>query len=184
MDAHEVDRELYQTWVLLLNGWGFNWYRQDNQLQADDLLVRNRVCGDLDAAGVRLREIEAAFRKRHLPPPSRAAPLPDAEKLREAQAIAALRERVAALETRIRGLAMPPDDRICAAHRDHVSTLATLLDADTKLVGAAHDLAEALARADAEATADRLLAGCGPSLAWLERALAERKAALDIAIAG
>jgi len=36
-DEHST---LYKTWVMLLNGYGYNWYRKDNQLRADDLLVR------------------------------------------------------------------------------------------------------------------------------------------------
>lgn len=173
-----LDRAMYETWTLLLNGWGFNWYRLDNQLQADDLLVRNRACGYLDDATAKLRAAEAAFRRRHLPPPTRAAPLPDPAKLRQAQEIGELRERLTAIETQIRGSAMPPDDRIQAGHRDHVQTLASLLEADTTLVGAAHEIAAALDAPDVEGLAGK----CEPYIAWLLHALSQRRAMLDIRV--
>jgi hypothetical protein len=181
-DAVEFDEALRRTWTLLLNGWGFNWYRLDNQLQADDILVRNRVCGELDAAGARLAEIEAAYRKRHLPPPTRAAPVPDPARLRAAQAIAALRARIAAIETQVRGSAMPPKDRIWAAHRDHEQMLAALLDADVRLVGAAHEIAACLAAPTEAEAPDGMLARCERYLALLDRALGERKALLEIRV--
>jgi hypothetical protein len=184
-DTANDGRILYETWTLLLNGWGFNWYRLDNQLQADDLLVRNRVCADLAAAGARLRDIEAAFRQRHLPPPTRAIPLPDATRLREAQAIARLRERIAATETQVRGSAMPPNDRIWSPHRDHTQTLAALLEADTRLVGAAHDMAAcAAAQPDDFTDLDATLARCEALRGMLDTALAARRASLEIGVAG
>lgn len=182
-DTADDGRVLYETGTLLLNGWGFNWYRLDNQLQADDLLVRNRVCADLATSGARLRAVEAAFRQRHLPPLTRAAPVPDAARLCEAQAIAQLRERIAATETQVRGSAMPPKDRIWSPHRDHVETLATLLDADARLVGAAHDMAARLAaQPDDGAGLDATLAYCEALRATLDKALAARRALLEIAI--
>ena len=39
------DSRLYRIGVMLLNGYGYNWYRWDNQMRADDLLVRSRVGG-------------------------------------------------------------------------------------------------------------------------------------------
>jgi hypothetical protein len=37
------DSRLYRIGVMLLNGYGYNWYRWDNQMRADDLLVRSRA---------------------------------------------------------------------------------------------------------------------------------------------
>jgi hypothetical protein len=34
---------LYRIGVMLLNGYGYNWYRLDNRMRADDLLVRNEL---------------------------------------------------------------------------------------------------------------------------------------------
>ena len=42
-DIPDPQSALYKTWVMLLNGYGYNWYRKDNQLRADDLLVRERA---------------------------------------------------------------------------------------------------------------------------------------------
>jgi hypothetical protein len=154
-------------------------------LQADDILVRNRACGHLDTAMARLRDIEAAFRKRFLPPPTRAAPVPDPLRLGEARAIAELRARIATVETQLRSAAMPPKDRIWAAHRDHIQTLAQLLNADTLLVGGAHELAGCLApEVDVSMALPDVLARCEQLRAVLERALAGRTALLAIGIAG
>jgi hypothetical protein len=173
-DGADLDESIRRTWNLLLNGWGFNWYRLDNQLRADDVLLRNRVRGDLDTACARLREVEAAFRRRHLPAPTRANPFPDPEKLRAANAIASLRERVAATETQVRGSPMPPNDRIWAAHRDHEATL------DTRLIGTAHDMAACLDAAD-EADLTATLERCETLRRTLDRALASRKTLLEFA---
>ena len=34
------DSRLYRIGVMLLNGYGYNWYRLDNQMRADDLKFR------------------------------------------------------------------------------------------------------------------------------------------------
>ena len=79
----QPDSALYRNWVMLLTGWGFNWYKLENQLRADDLLIRSRASDHLAAAAARLREFEAQFRQQYLPPPSRQHPFPDAQRLEE-----------------------------------------------------------------------------------------------------
>jgi len=43
---------------MLLNGNGYNWYRLDNQMRANDLLVRSRASEHLESAAARLRDPE------------------------------------------------------------------------------------------------------------------------------
>ena len=43
------DDPLYRVGVMLINGYGYNWYRLDNQMRADDLLVRSRASEHLAA---------------------------------------------------------------------------------------------------------------------------------------
>jgi hypothetical protein len=131
---------VYQAWVMLLNGYGYNWYRIDNQLRADDLLVRSRASEHLAAATARLRDIELQFRRKYLPPPTREKPFADPDRLAEVRHIRAISDRIAAIDTRIRGAAVPPNDRIWARHRDEVDTLFRLAQCDVVLVGAANDL--------------------------------------------
>ena len=88
------DDPLYQTWIMLLNGYGYNWYRLDNQLHADDLLIRSQASGHLAAAASRLRDIEANYRRQYLTPPSREHPYPDADHVAAARRLHAIAERI------------------------------------------------------------------------------------------
>jgi hypothetical protein len=140
-DLPGQDDPVYQTWVMLLNGYGYNWYRIDNQLRADDLLIRSRASEHLEAAAARLRKIEGNYRREYLPPPSRAHPYPDPDHLAAVRRIRAITDRVLAVDTRVRGAAVPPNDKIWERHRDEVDTLWRLSRCDVVLVGAAKDLA-------------------------------------------
>jgi len=146
----QPDSALYRNWVMLLTGWGFNWYKLENQLRADDLLIRSRASDHLAAAAARLREFEAQFRQQYLPPPSRQHPFPDAQRLEELHRIQALLERLAVLDTALRGAAAPGDDKIWARHRNEADTLAKLAHLDTVLVGSALELAGAIGRHNVE----------------------------------
>lgn len=167
------------AWALKLSGAGFNWYRYENDFQADDLWVRTRASGSLSAAAARLREIERLFRERHMPPPTRQHPFPDPDRVAELRRIEALRERVAALETRVRAGAMPPADRVSLRHRDPTAALARLVEVDTDLVGAADDLATCLTSLDAQTVlAEAGQAAFGRLIGYLEAALTRRAAIL------
>jgi len=126
---------LYKTWVMLLNGYGYNWYRKDNQLRADDLLVRERAGHFILEAAKKLQEQEAAFAQKHLPPPTRENPFPPDDKLATHALIRQTRQDLLALEARIRGLSAPPTDRIWQRHRTEVDVLENLGRRDVQLVG-------------------------------------------------
>ncbi len=57
--------------VNLFTGWGYNFYRVENQLRADDLMIRARVCDMLGSARAALAAAEAAYRHEFLRPPTR-----------------------------------------------------------------------------------------------------------------
>ena len=122
-DEHSA---LYKTWVMLLNGYGYNWYRKDNQLRADDLLVRERASHFVLEAAKKLQEQEAAYARQFLPTPTRENPFPPEDKLATHALIRRTRQDLLALEGRIRGLSAPPTDRIWQRHRSEVDTLARL----------------------------------------------------------
>jgi hypothetical protein len=136
------DDPLYRTWVMLLNGYGYNWYRIDNQLRADDLLIRSRASEHLAAAAAHLRRIEAHYRSVHLPPPTRAQPDHDPVHLAAVRRLRAAADRIVEVDTRIRGAPVPPNDMVWKRHRDELDTLFELSRCDTILVGAAKDLAD------------------------------------------
>jgi hypothetical protein len=170
---------LYQSWVMLLNGYGYNWYRRENALRSDDLLIRSKASDHLAAASSRLREAEGAYRRTYLPPPTREHPDPDPVRLAAARRLHAAADRIAALDTKLRGAAVPPDDKIWARYRDEAVVLSRLADWDTMLAGAAREI-EALAgavTADAglDDVAERTL---DERLADLAAALEQRKSLL------
>jgi hypothetical protein len=68
-------REFYDAGALrqiatnLFYGWGYNFYRAENQLRADDQLVRSQAAGLLSQAMAAVDVAESAYRREHLPPP-------------------------------------------------------------------------------------------------------------------
>jgi hypothetical protein len=60
--------------INLFYGWGYNFYRVENQLRADDLLIRSRVGWLLGCARKSVETAELKYRREFLPPPSREKP--------------------------------------------------------------------------------------------------------------
>lgn len=131
---------LRQFVVELFYGWGYNAYKTENKLRADDQLVRNEISGWLGQARQILAEHEREFRREHLPPPSRENPFPDAKAVATAQAMQRAQQSIEAMETQIRGASLPPDDRTWARHRNRDETLTKLRDVDLDLAAAVLDL--------------------------------------------
>jgi hypothetical protein len=174
---------VYRNWVMLLNCYGFNWYRANNQARADDLLIRSRASEHLAEAAASLHAAEAAYRRRFIPPPSREHPSPDPAGLAEARRLHDAADRIAALDTRLRGAAVPGDDKIWARLRTRQEDLLLqLCQCDLMLVGMAKDLAALAAgigvlpqtglAADAEQAIDQSLGELATSLARREELLA------------
>ncbi len=172
---------LYETWVMLLNGYGYNWYREDNRRRADDLLIRSKASEALGRAAERLRDFESAYRKAHLPDPTREHPYQDPAHLAAARQFHGLLERVRELDTKLRGAAVPPDDKIWARYRNELGTLKTLGACDVVLAGSANDLNRALsAIAPGVALSPADEATLESRLADIARSLAERKQVLSL----
>jgi hypothetical protein len=177
----QPDSALYRNWVMLLNGWGFNWYKLENQLRADDLLIRSRASEHLAAAAAQLRTLEGAFRHKYLPPPSRQHPFPDPARLEQLQRIQAFQSRLAELDTSLRGAAVPGNDQIWARHRNEADTLSRLAHLDTVLVGSAMELAQGVVRYDIDTiTGPDAVGGIESHFAILKTALDRRSALLQI----
>jgi hypothetical protein len=125
---------------MLLNGYGYNWYRKENQLRADDLLVRQKAGHFLVEAAQKLQEQAAAYGRRHFPEPSREQPFPPAARMATHRLIGEQRQAILAMEGRIRGLGAPPEDKIWQRHRNEAGTLSELVRRDVQLVGMSRDL--------------------------------------------
>jgi hypothetical protein len=166
-----------QVAVNLFHGWGYNFYRAENQMRADDLLVRSKVGWLLGVARHSVETAESAYRRKLLPPPSREKPRPDPEAVAGAQAIEALSRAIGALEGQIRAAPAPENDRMMQRHRQEAATLQRLLDLDQVLVGRAE-----LLRATLEDKSGAWIVENGGAIReglWaIEEALRERQALL------
>ena len=139
---------------MLLNGYGYNWYRVDNQMRADDLLVRSRASEHLESAAARLRDLEARYRRKYLPPPTREHPDPDPQHLVAARQFRTVAERILEIDTKLRGAAVPPDDKIWLRQRGELKTLQRLGKCDVVLVAGAKELAGLVAEVPADVGID------------------------------
>ncbi len=139
-------RPLKQVAINLFYGWGYNFYRLENQLRADDQLIRAKAALLLNEAHASLEAAEAAYRRERLPPPSRAKPFPDAAAVAGAQALERLAREVCALVGRLHSLPVPENDRMTQRYRQEAATLQALGDCDEQLIGQAELLRQALER--------------------------------------
>jgi hypothetical protein len=139
---------------MLLNGYGYNWYRLDNQMRADDLLVRSRASEHLENAAARLRDLEGRYRRKYLPPPTRARPDADPQHLAVAQQFRAVADRILEIDTRLRGTAVPPDDKIWLRQRGELETMQRLGKCDVALVADANGLVSVVTDLPAEVSID------------------------------
>lgn len=128
---------LEQIAINLFYGWGYNFYRKENQLRADDQLVRSKVSWLLGLAYRQLDDQRNAFRRRYLPMPTRDRPTPDADAIERAQTLDQLAGNVSRLESTIRNAPVPENDRMTQRYRKEAETLRKLQGYDKLLAGAA-----------------------------------------------
>jgi hypothetical protein len=135
----------------LLTGYGYNLYESKNRTRADDLLVREKAAERLAEASTALRSLRTAYHRRFVPPPSRENPDPPPERMAQIREMARLQERFGDLETRIRSMAVPTQDRVWERIRNEKALLNQLLLHDYSLISPCHELreqAQALTPAD------------------------------------
>lgn len=137
--------------ITLFNGYGYTFYRVENQLRADDQRVRSLACTLLGQARAALDAAESHYRRTHIPPPTRANPFPDAEAVAGAQSLERMSRAISAMEGRIRSQPVPENDRMTQRYRQEAATLEALADKDKALVGKAELLRSMLAGADGDA---------------------------------
>jgi hypothetical protein len=177
--AFDDIQALEQIAVNLFYGWGYNFYRLENHLRADDQTVRAKVGWLLGQARDSLERAESAWRRTHLPPPTREKPRPDPAALDGAQKLEAMSREFGALEGQIRAHPVPEEDRMTNRYRREAETLQALLQCDLALVGRAETLRVLVADADGDALIGRAVeieAGC----LSIARNLRERQAILQV----
>jgi hypothetical protein len=126
---------LRQLATNLFYGCGYNFYRVENQLRADDQLVRAKAASLLGAAMASVETAESAYRREFLPPPTRAKPFPDAAAIADAQRLERLAHAISAVEASLQHQPVPANDRMTQRYRQEAPTLQALLQHDELLVG-------------------------------------------------
>jgi hypothetical protein len=130
-------RQLEKIAVNLFYGWGYNFYRTENQLRADDLLVRSKVSWLLGIARASIESAESRYRREFIPTPSREKPFPDAKAVSGAQTIERLSRAIGSIEGQIRSQPVPENDRMTQRYRREDASLIRLIEYDQTLVGQA-----------------------------------------------
>jgi hypothetical protein len=133
---------LVQQIQILLSGGGYNFYDTENQARADDLLVRQQASDTLAQASTALQTLETACRQRFLPPATRDNSFPPPEVMESLRALGRLREQIRGLETAIRGMAVPTQDKIWWRFRQEPTLLHNLLTFDLSLLQRTADIAQ------------------------------------------
>jgi hypothetical protein len=123
-------------------------------MRADDLLVRSRASEHLESAAARLRDLEGRYRRKYLPPPTREHPDPDPQHLAGARQFRAVADRIIEIDTKLRGAAVPPDDKIWLRQRGKLETLQRLGKCDVLLLVDAKELGSLVADLPADAAID------------------------------
>jgi hypothetical protein len=165
--------------VNLFYGWGYNFYRLENHLRADDLMVRAKVGWLLGQARDQVERAESAYRRAHIPAPTRDKPLPDPQASEAARRLEAMSRDIGSLEGQIRAHPVPEEDRMTNRYRREAETLHALLQCDLGLVGRAETLRLIVEDADGEALLARA-ADVEAGLKSLARTLRERQAILHV----
>lgn len=126
---------LRQVATNLFYGCGYNFYRVENQLRADDQLVRSKAASLLGIAMASVDTAETEYRRELLPAPSRARPSPDPDAVTAAQRLERLARSIGALEALIQQQPVPGNDRMTQRYRQEAATLKILIEHDELLVG-------------------------------------------------
>ena len=135
-----------QQLQLLLTGYGYNFYNAANQARADDLLVRERASYHLGQAIDMLSQLQSEYQRRFIPPLTRANPDPPQETLAQVREMEAARQALSDIETHIRGMSAPAQDRTWWRFRQEQTLLAQLLNFDLSLVRGSEDLYQYVAQ--------------------------------------
>jgi hypothetical protein len=134
MSSGPSNDPLVQQLQLLLTGYGYNFYNSTNIARSDDQLVRQRASYFLSEANALLATVRNDYQFRYIPPLTRANPDPPAEAMAKVRELEALQQNISRLESSIRGMVVPNQDRIWWRFHQEEPLLRQLLNYDLSLV--------------------------------------------------
>jgi hypothetical protein len=169
--------ELSQAAINLFYGWEYNFYKLENQLRADDQMVRSKASWLLGEAATAVSSAESDYRREFLPPPTRAKPFPDAEVLYQRRSSRKLHREIVAVEQFIHQLPAPANDRMTQRYRLEAPTLANLIRFDSLLVGQCDLMRKSVTGVDAQAIL-KSLPNLEAGIAAIRSTLHDREATL------
>ncbi len=134
MSSAPSNNPLIQQLQLLLTGYGYNFYNKTNQARTDDQLVRERASYNLGQAVMLLAQLRSDYSTRFVPPLTRANPDPPVEAMAQLRAIEAAQQALSSVESHIRAMPVPTQDRTWWRIRQEQNLLEQLLSFDLTLV--------------------------------------------------
>jgi len=134
MSSAPSNNPLVQQLQLLLTGYGYNFYNKTNQARADDQLVRERASYNLSQAVTLLAQLRSDYSTRFVPPLTRANPDPPVEAMAQLRAIEGAQQALSTVESHIRAMPVPTQDRTWWRIRQEQNLLEQLLNFDLMLV--------------------------------------------------
>jgi hypothetical protein len=162
-------------WLLsnLFYGCGYNFYRCEGELRADDLLIRGKLAHLLQECREHLRRLEAAFRREHRAPPGRDYAFLHPASVATAQTLLAAQRDLQGMEAAVHTAPLPQLARIRRRQREERGTLEKLVMLDGEMLLALVTLRDAVARLDdgaaAAAKVGSLLGASDFSALWRRR---------------
>ena len=139
-----------QQLQLLLTGYGYNFYNATNTARSDDLLVRERASYHLAQAADMLATLRGAYQRRFIPPLTRANPDPPQEALAQVREMEEVQQALGNIESHIRGMSVPTQDRIWWRFRNEQVLLTQLLSFDLALVRSSEQIYQYVAQLSPE----------------------------------
>lgn len=140
--------KLEQIAINLFYSWGYNFYRVENQLRSDDLMLRSHLSTLLGLSRRMIETQQSAYRRKFLPPPTRERPDYDPEALESARRLEALSNAIGKIEGIIRSAQVPGNDRMTQRFRLERDTLVKLCSIDSRIIGQAETLRALLDKKD------------------------------------
>lgn len=162
-------------WLLsnLFYGCGYNFYRCEGQLRADDLLIRGKLRQLLEDCRLHLSSLEAEFRRQHRALPDRDYAFLSQGAVATALALLDAQRAIEEMESAILTATAAETSGIHQRHREERGTLEKLVALDGEVLLALVTLRDAIARLEdgtaAAAIMDDLLRASDFCALWSRR---------------